>query len=187
MNSPADVPFASRVRNCAQSLARDGVGALGDLFDLTAARALRFAGTLTRSPHDAEDAVQAAMVRVALHPGKLARADHPWAYLLRIIRNESLKIGMKRRNDQVLTDLNEQGEEQSLDLGDVRQFVQRAVDELPPAQSEVVVLKVWEGLTFAEIAEVLGESPNTAASRYRYALQKLTLTLQPLVEETREP
>ena len=40
-------------------------------------------------------------------------------------------------------------------------------------------------MTFAEIAEVLGESPNTAASRYRYALQKLTQYLQPLADEVR--
>jgi len=172
------------VRDCALQLAQTGVGALGDLFDLTASRSLRFAATLTRNQHDAEDAVQAAMVRVALHPGKLARADHPWAYLLRIVRNEALKINLKRRNDQVLTLMNEQGDEPALDLADARRFVQKAVEQLPAAQSEVVVLKVWEGLTFAEIAEVLGESPNTAASRYRYALQKLTLTLQPLVEET---
>ena len=44
------------------------------------------------------------------------------------------------------------------------------------------MLKIWEGLTFAEIAEVLDESPNTAASRYRYALQKLSQSLQPLLE-----
>jgi len=48
-----------------------------------------------------------------------------------------------------------------------------------------VVLKIWEGMTFAEIAHVLGESPNTAASRYRYALQKLSQYLQPLAEEVR--
>jgi RNA polymerase sigma-70 factor (ECF subfamily) len=57
------------------------------------------------------------------------------------------------------------------------------LQKLPPAQSEVVVLKIWEGMTFAEIGEVLGESPNTAASRYRYALQKLTHFLQPLADE----
>ncbi|MCY2964923.1 MAG: sigma-70 family RNA polymerase sigma factor [Planctomycetota bacterium] len=165
-------------------MAQNGLGALGDLFDLTAARTIRFASTLTRNPHDAEDAVQAAMVRVALHPKSLAKADHPWAYLLRIVRNEALKICQKKRPSLALSLFDEQGEEPELDLADSRQFVQKAVELLPPAQSEVIVLKIWEGLTFAEIAAVLGESPNTAASRYRYALQKLTLTLQPLVEET---
>jgi len=69
-----------------------------------------------------------------------------------------------------------------LDLADTQRFVREAVATLPPSQSEVIVLKIWEGLTFAEIAEVLDESPNTAASRYRYALQKLSQSLQPLLE-----
>ena len=44
----------------------------------------------------------------------------------------------------------------------------------------MVHLKIWEGLTFARIAEVLDIPPNTAASRYRYALEKLrTLLPQP--------
>ena len=49
----------------------------------------------------------------------------------------------------------------------------------------MVVLKIWEQFTFAEIAELISESPNTAASRYRYALEKLSRHLQPLVDSAR--
>jgi RNA polymerase sigma-70 factor (ECF subfamily) len=48
-----------------------------------------------------------------------------------------------------------------------------AVRELPPEQQEVVTLKIWGDLTFQEIAETLEIPANTAASRYRYALEKL--------------
>ena len=48
-----------------------------------------------------------------------------------------------------------------------------ALAALPEAQREVVALKIDAGLTFAEIAVVTGTSLNTAASRYRYALEKL--------------
>jgi RNA polymerase sigma-70 factor (ECF subfamily) len=41
----------------------------------------------------------------------------------------------------------------------------------------VVVLKIWEAMTFAQIADVLEISADTAASRYRYAMQKLALKL----------
>jgi RNA polymerase sigma-70 factor (ECF subfamily) len=44
---------------------------------------------------------------------------------------------------------------------------------LPPAQREVLALKIDGGLTFAEIAAVIGTTINTAASRYRYALEKI--------------
>src|SRR6266496_4284205 len=45
-----------------------------------------------------------------------------------------------------------------------------AVSCLPHDQREVLVLKIWNELTFSEIAGALGISQNTAASRYRYAL-----------------
>ena len=44
---------------------------------------------------------------------------------------------------------------------------------LPVEQREVVVLKIWGGLTFQCIGEAIHASPDTAASRYRYALQSL--------------
>ena len=54
-----------------------------------------------------------------------------------------------------------------------------ALDRLPHDQREVVVMKIWNELTFAEIGEALGISQNTAASRYRYALAGLKRILQP--------
>jgi RNA polymerase sigma-70 factor (ECF subfamily) len=52
-----------------------------------------------------------------------------------------------------------------------------AVARLPPAQREVLSLKIDGGLTFVEIAAVIGTSINTAASRYRYAIENIRATL----------
>jgi RNA polymerase sigma-70 factor (ECF subfamily) len=49
----------------------------------------------------------------------------------------------------------------------------------------VVHLKLWSGLTFERIAEVLEVPLNTAASRYRYGLDKLRARLRPLYDEIR--
>ena len=46
-------------------------------------------------------------------------------------------------------------------------------------------LKLWEHMTFAEIATALGIPANTAASRYRYGIDKLQAHLRPLYEELR--
>jgi RNA polymerase sigma-70 factor (ECF subfamily) len=54
-----------------------------------------------------------------------------------------------------------------------RELVNRALEELPEEQREVVVMKLWGGLTFAEIGEAVGVPANTAATRYRYALEKM--------------
>ena len=53
------------------------------------------------------------------------------------------------------------------------QLIQSALVKLTDIHREVITLKVWGGLTFAEIAAALGIPANTAASRYRYALHEL--------------
>ena|ERR1051326_3606109 len=52
-------------------------------------------------------------------------------------------------------------------------LVQDAMSRLPEIYREVVILKLWAGLTFAEIADSLSIPANTAASRYRYGLEQL--------------
>ena len=61
-----------------------------------------------------------------------------------------------------------------------------ALAELPAEQRAVVHLKFWEGLTFEQIAEALDIPLNTAASRYRYGLDKLREWLRPLYEEMKK-
>ena len=74
-------------------------------------------------------------------------------------------------------------DEEIVEENDQAQVIRQALKRLPTNQSEVVVLKIWEDMTFAEIASVLDESPNTVASRYRYALQKLDNYLRPMARE----
>lgn len=52
-------------------------------------------------------------------------------------------------------------------------LLQDALNQLPEIQRSVVTLKIWGGLTFVEIADALEIPANTAASRYRYALEEL--------------
>jgi RNA polymerase sigma-70 factor (ECF subfamily) len=57
--------------------------------------------------------------------------------------------------------------------------LQVALAELPDEQREVVVMRIWSGMTLDEIAAATEVSLNTVASRYRYALQKLRAKLGP--------
>jgi RNA polymerase sigma-70 factor (ECF subfamily) len=51
--------------------------------------------------------------------------------------------------------------------------LEQALRALPPEQREVVHLHVYDGMTFQEVAAATGESINTVAARYRYALEKM--------------
>ena len=58
--------------------------------------------------------------------------------------------------------------------------------ELPVEQREVIVLKIWQDCTFEEIGGLLEISPNTAAGRYRYGVQKIKNQLENAYELGRD-
>ena len=61
--------------------------------------------------------------------------------------------------------------------------LEKALGELPEEQREVVVMRIWSGLTLEEAAAATGAPLNTVASRYRYALDKLREKLRPYRKE----
>jgi RNA polymerase sigma-70 factor (ECF subfamily) len=95
------------------------------------------------------------------------------------VRNECYSTLRTRRREIVVTVDARLLEtvEASDDRPAERLAIEQALRELPPEQREVIHLKVFEGLTFQEIADATGESINTAASRYRYATGKLRAIL----------
>lgn len=180
VSSSENARLAEKVRECTTRIQESGPAALAGLFDLTSDRLVRLAVTITKNQHDAEDAVQSALVRVATHNHLLCKSNEPWFYILRIVRNEALAILRKRKRSLILNsiaDLITQRFVDQLEQEESHQAVWVAMRKLPAKQSEVVVLKIWEELTFAEIGQVLDISPATAASRYRYALEKLSKSL----------
>ncbi len=168
--------ITDQIRNAAIGIQRNGPRGLAGLYDLAAQRLLRYSLQITRNQHDAEDALQATMSKVMTNPSVLIKADAPWPYLLTMCRNESVLILRRRRPWAMLTaiaDLLTSSPVDEIEQDEQNAAVWIALRALPAAQREVVVLKVWENLTFAEISQVLGMPAATAASRYRYAIEKL--------------
>ena len=183
-NSEA-VDFQALFRVCVGLLTQEPNRALTEMFDLTAQRLVRFAATITGNQPDAEDALQGAFSRIAFKPRLLAKADAPWPYLIRSVRNEALRIIQKRRGTGAETAERrsvEESAEAQIVHEETADSVRRILKSLPKSQYEVVILKHWEELTFAEIAEALDLSQNTVASRYRYAMEKLQRSLEPLMK-----
>ncbi|TWU28061.1 RNA polymerase sigma factor [Bythopirellula polymerisocia] len=173
----ASLIFSEQVHDCAVRMAESGVSALGGLFDLTSQRLVRYAATITRNQHDAEDAVQAALVRVAGRIGLLCQASDPWSYLLRVVRNEALVILRRKKRWVFVANLSDLLTKRLVDEAEREEShraIWTALRTIPTEQAEVVVLKIWEEMTFDQIGEVLEVSAYTAASRYRYGMEKLS-------------
>jgi len=143
----------------------------------------------TRSEQDTRDLLQELFVKLARQPELLEEARDARAFLIRLAHN--LAIDLLRRRDTrqrswerlrevspVVFTPSDDADEHAF-----RTALTDALGELPADQRAVVHLKLWEGLTFEAIAAAMEIPPNTAASRYRYGIDKLRERLRPLYDE----
>lgn len=172
-----------------------GVGApdpLAELYDEHAPALFRFLVRLTGDEPAVKDILQEIFIRLAREPRLLEGVRTPRSFLFRMAHR--LAIDQARRDEvreKYALRANEEGERLDvpaavpMDEAWRRNQLGEALAALPAEQRAVVALKVWEGLTFAEIGDALEISPDTAASRYRYALDKLRDALRPLQGDLR--
>ncbi|MCX5682877.1 MAG: sigma-70 family RNA polymerase sigma factor [Planctomycetota bacterium] len=148
---------------------------------------------ITRCPHRAEDAVQEAMARL-WQSTELPRDPVP--YVFSAVRNAALdqlrRAAARHRLESVsifegLPDpAGPDNPETSAISAEQHALLKRAVDALPPAEREAVVMRIYGGLKFEQIAEALGEPLPTVASRYRRALETLSQRVRPAMEASHE-
>jgi RNA polymerase sigma-70 factor (ECF subfamily) len=159
------------------------------LYDEHAQALFAFLLNFTRNEADTHDLLQDLFVRISRQPGLLQNVSEPRNFLLRMAHNAAIDLIRRRGARQKSYDRVAQetiaifASADNTDENAFREAVSRALDELVPEQRAVVHLKLWEGFTFEQIARVLGIPLNTAASRYRYGLDKMRQRLRPLYNE----
>ena len=164
---------------------------LAEIYDEHAQALFAFLLNVTRCEADTRDILQELFARLAARPPDAKALRNVRSYLL--CAAHRLAIDQHRRRSTRERAAEQLGHETAAlfaaagdpDEQGFRTALAGALGELPHEQRAVVHLKLWEELTFAEIAETLAISPNTAASRYRYGLDKLQTLLRPLYEELR--
>lgn len=137
-------------------------------------RLLLFARQQTRCLADAEDVLQEAFVHIWSKRERFPRIE-PGLVFMQIRRFAVDKARHEDRRQR--RELEYAGDSEpwfargktDADRGELEQSLRK----LPPEQQEVVVLKIWGDQTFEAIGKALEISPNTAASRFRYGLEKL--------------
>ena len=139
------------------------------LYDARAARMILYGRALGLGHAEAEDVLQESFLAVLQLKAVPLKLEH---YCLRTFRNRALNYrrGFFRR---LARELESRAWFEPAAPDERESAAMRRLADLPPEQREVVVLKIWHQYTFEEIGELAGISPNTAAARYRYGLQKL--------------
>ena len=153
-------------RRLVQRASEGDSDALAKLYDLYAPGLHRVLLAILSSQEDAEDALQETFVK--LLDGRMSRAQNAKAYLFSSARHVALDILRRRKREQ-----NHVEETFEPAISDANNDLQTLLRHLPREQREVIALKVFQEMTFAEIAVVVKARPNTVASRYRYGIEKL--------------
>jgi RNA polymerase sigma-70 factor (ECF subfamily) len=156
----------------------NGPDVLAALYDEYAKRLYAYACVLAKSRNDAEDIVQECFARLASRIKELKAVNDPESYLLKVVRNEAFRfrsrwLRWRSHNEAAGTVRLVQHSGDDATDREEAQRIERAMATLNSDQREVVYLKIWEHRTFAQIGDILGVSQNTAASRYRYGVEKL--------------
>lgn len=169
---------------------RTDAAEIESLYRQHGAALLLFASAITGERSRAQDALHHVFLKL-IEDGNLRHALDKKAYLFACVRNAVLNEA-KIRNRHTPLDSDSARFTAAWFTSPDRDYaaernLRHALSGIPDEQREVIVLHIWGELTFAQIADLLEISANTAASRYRYALAKLRETMLPAVNDKEDP
>ncbi len=166
--------------------------AFAELYELCAPVIYRLCYGLLVNRQDAEDVMQEAFVYAFKNLRRYdpARASFKtWLYTIALSRCRNLyrrkRLPWMDFASLLSSDVpapRSEAPEAKLVQQDMKAIVEKALSELTPRLREAVVLRYGHGLTYREMAEVIGCPQKTAESRVRLAHERLRGTLQPASE-----
>jgi RNA polymerase sigma-70 factor (ECF subfamily) len=167
--------------------ARGAVEAYNLLVSRWEKRVYNYLLRITGNREDALDLTQDVFLKAYQNLRKLDDPARfaPWLY--RIAHNEAYSMFRKRRLEADIQDAQPEGTETSITVGGSPVFpvelslaVAGALERLSPDQREAVVLKIYQGFKFEEMAEILSCPVSTIKSRLYSAFELLKLELAPI-------
>jgi RNA polymerase sigma-70 factor (ECF subfamily) len=145
------------------------------LYETKAAQLLLYGRALGLSHCEAQDVLQETFIALMGCEEIPENAEH---YCTRSFRNRALNYRRSLWRRLAREWESHRWFEKNSDSSESERAAMKYLSELPVEQREVIVLKIWHRYTFEEIGGVLDISPNTAAGRYRYGLQKIKFRME---------
>jgi RNA polymerase sigma-70 factor (sigma-E family) len=137
---------------------------------------LRYGHALAGNPHDGADLVQSVLEKVGSRWNTVKRTEDPLSYVRRAMANAHISVWRRRRRERLVADPPESPAATGPDSFDNEPLWQ-ALRALPQRQRAVIVLRYYEGLSEAEIAQTLRVSPGTVKSQASKAMASLRTRL----------
>jgi RNA polymerase sigma-70 factor (sigma-E family) len=148
----------------------------GEYVEARTAALLRFAYLLCGNGHTAEDIVQDALLRAHRRWDHVTQADNPDAYIRRIILNQHRSWRRRRASTELAVEpanIRPAAVDDSQDALAAKDLTWRLLQELSEQQRSVLVLRYYEDLSDADIAELLGCAVSTVRSLAARAFAQL--------------
>jgi RNA polymerase sigma-70 factor (ECF subfamily) len=157
------------------------------IYDAHASGLFHYLVTFTKTESDARDLLQELFIKLAR--GAAMEVQCEKGFLFRLAHNLAIDWLRRRKvrwdsEERLLAELDASPQDfADPDAALLTRSFAEAMQTLPDEQRTILQLKLWDRLTFEEFAEAQGIPLNTAASRYRYRLEKLRTLLRPLYDE----
>jgi len=180
-SEPGDAALVARVLE-------EDAEAFRALVDRYYAACARYASRMLGHRQDAEDALQETFIRVHRGLGAYDERQTFRAWLYRILVNECRSLARRRvRRDRWLLHDAGAAERRPAPSGerdaDLRDALQRALDDIEPLLREAFLLKYGEGLEYAEIAALTGTSVSALKMRVKRARDAMRPALEAMLDE----
>jgi RNA polymerase sigma-70 factor (ECF subfamily) len=139
---------------------------------------LRYAGRIVNDPTSAQDVVQNVFIKLFRHWNGQAPAENMKGWLFRVAHNEA--VDHVRRESRLHTLHQHHAEERSDDAAPAandteerKSQVLRHLSQLTPPEQQVVLLRMQEGMSYREIAQITGRSEGNIGNILHHAVKKL--------------
>ena len=165
---------------------RDGATNMDGVISEHESALLRYATRLLNNADAAQDVVQEAFLRLHRHWGRVLHDGHLRAWLYRTTHNAAIDHIRSENRRQRLHEAqaadpavgpevvtgNEPG------LEDQKQLALQHLHRLPPAERQVLILRLQEGLSYSEISQVTGRSQGNVGCLLHHATKNLSKSLR---------
>jgi RNA polymerase sigma-70 factor, ECF subfamily len=162
----------------------NGTKILADVYHKYREALVGLAQTFLGCRHAAEDAVHEAFAKLCQNQ---QWGNDTVAYVFTSVRNAAINQLRRRNSQDRMHESLFNGRHRELETGDLSKgvanreeldFLAAAVDRLEPNEKQLIVLKLYGGLTFDQIGQIMDLPLKTVASRYRRMLERLQIELR---------
>lgn len=157
--------------------------AFSELYARYSPRVFAYCRRFLGNKEEAQDVFQESFVRFFQSASEDRVMTNVPGFLLRITRNLCVNELRRNKNNVTFEEYMVSEDNDISDKDELLNLIKRALDLLPPEYREAFVLREYEGMTYAEIAEMIDESLSNVKIRIYRAKQKIREILAPYLAD----